>query len=44
MNKHFDYNSPFDWEEINSCGGFYGDCLEDNGILEETGLDLEFVD
>lgn len=26
-----------------SCWGFYGDCLEDNGILDNLG-DLEFID
>lgn len=30
--------------EIDSCGGFYGDCIEDNGILDEISRDLEFVD
>ena len=30
-------------EEDDSCWGFYGDCLEENGILDNLG-DLEFVD
>lgn len=30
-------------EVDDSCWGFYGDCLEDNGILDNLG-DLEFVD
>lgn len=33
-----------DYEEVESCGGFYGDCLEDNGILDEIGSDLQFVE
>lgn len=33
-----------DYEEVNSCGGFYGDTLEDNGILDEIGSDLQFVE
>jgi hypothetical protein len=24
-----------DWHEVDSCSGYMGDCLEDNGILEE---------
>ena len=30
-------------EEVDSCWGFYGDCLEDNGIGDECS-NLEFVD
>ena len=30
-------------EEVDSCWGFYGDCLEDNGILDYIN-DLEFVE
>lgn len=33
-----------DYEEVDSCGGFYGDTLEDNGILDEIGSDLQFVE
>jgi hypothetical protein len=32
-----------DEEEVDSCWGFYGDCLEENGVLDELG-DLEFVE
>lgn len=32
-----------DYEETDSCSGFFGDCLEDNGILDYLG-DLEFVE
>lgn len=31
-----------EWEEIDSCGGFYGDCLEENGIF--NSMNLVFVD
>lgn len=31
-----------DEDEIDSCWGFYGDCLEDNGILDNLGKDLKF--
>lgn len=31
-------------EEVDSCWGFYGDCLEDNGILDQIGSDLKFVE
>ena len=31
-------------EEEDSCGGFYGDCLEDNGILDEIASDIKFID
>ena len=30
-------------EEEDSCCGFYGDCIEDNGILDYLG-DLEFAE
>jgi hypothetical protein len=30
-------------EEDDSCWGFYGDCLEENGILDNIGK-LEFVE
>lgn len=32
-----------DYEETDSCCGFYGDCLEDNGMLDYIG-DLEFIE
>ena len=32
-----------DEEEVDSCWGFYGDCLEENGILDNIGTDLQFV-
>ena len=32
------------WEEEDSCGGFYGDFLEDNGILDEIASDIKFID
>lgn len=32
------------WEEVDSCWGFYGDCLEDNGLLDNIGSDLKFVE
>lgn len=32
-----------DYEETDSCSGFYGDCLEENGMLDYFG-DLEFVE
>lgn len=31
-------------EEVDSCWGFYGDCLEDNGILGNISSDLVFVE
>ena len=31
-----------DEDDIDSCWGFYGDCLEDNGILDNLGKDLKF--
>ena len=30
-------------EEVDSCWGFYGNCLEDNGILDDLG-DLKFAE
>ena len=30
-------------EDVDGCWGFYGDCLEDNGIIDYLG-DLEFVE
>jgi hypothetical protein len=33
-----------DTEEVDSCGGFYGDCLEENGILGNIGSDIKFVE
>ena len=33
-----------DEEELDSCWGFYGDCLEENGILDDIGTDLQFVE
>lgn len=33
-----------DEEEVDSCWGFYGDCLEENGILDNIGTDLQFVE
>ena len=30
--------------EEDSCWGFYGDCLEDNGILDHIGADLKFIE
>ena len=31
-------------EEDDSCWGFYGDCIEENGILDYLGNGLEFVE
>lgn len=33
-----------DYEEVDSCCGFYGDCLEENGILDNISGDLKFVE
>lgn len=33
-----------DEEEIDSCGGFYGDCLEENGVLDCLPSDIKFVE
>lgn len=33
-----------DEEFIDGCWGFYGDCLEENGILDNLDSDLEFVE
>jgi hypothetical protein len=31
-------------EEVDSCWGFYGDCIEENGILDYISSDLKFVE
>lgn len=31
-----------EWEEVDSCWGFYGSCLEENGILDNISADLKF--
>ena len=31
-------------KEVDSCWGYYGDCLEENGILDDIGTDLQFVE
>lgn len=31
-------------EEIDSCGGFYGDCLEENGILDNIDENIKFLE
>lgn len=31
-------------EDVNSCWGFYGDCLEENGILDNLSRDFEFIE
>lgn len=33
-----------DYEEVDSCCGFYGDCLEENGILDNISADLKFIE
>ena len=33
-----------DEDEIDSCGGFYGDCLEDNGILDNLPSGIKFIE
>ena len=33
-----------DEKEVDSCWGHYGDCLEENGILDNIGTDLRFVE
>lgn len=33
-----------DEEEIDSCCGFYGDCLEENGILDYVPNDIKFME
>ena len=30
-------------KEVDSCGGFYGDCLEENGILDNLPRGIKFV-
>lgn len=37
-------NEYEDEEEIDSCWGFYGDCLEENGIIDNLSSDLKFVE
>ena len=32
-----------EWEYKENCGGYYGDCLEENGIIDEV-YNLEFVE
>jgi hypothetical protein len=32
-----------DMEDIDSCGGFYGDCLEENGIIDSLPSGIKFV-
>lgn len=31
-------------ERVDACGGFFGDCLEENGILGNIGSDIKFVE
>lgn len=31
-------------EEVDSCWGFYGDCLEENGMLDDLGSSLKFME
>lgn len=31
-------------EEVDSCYGFYGDCLEENGILDNISSDLKIIE
>lgn len=31
-------------EEVDSCWGFYGDCLEDNGILDNISANIKFAE
>ena len=33
-----------EWIEEDSCWGFYGDCLEENGILDYIPNKIVFVD
>ena len=33
-----------DEEDVDDCWGFYGDCLEENGILDSIDSDLQFVE
>lgn len=33
-----------DYEEVDFCCGFYGAYLEDNGILDQIGSDLKFIE
>lgn len=36
-------NEYDDYEEVDSCCGFYGDCIEENGILDNIG-NLKFIE
>jgi hypothetical protein len=36
-------NTYTEYEEEDSCWGYYGDCLEENGIIDNVG-DLEFIE
>ena len=36
-------NSYDDYEEIDTCCGFYGCCLEENGILDSLGCGVKFI-
>lgn len=36
-------NTYTEWEDVEGCGGYYGDCLEENGIRDEV-YHLEFVE
>ena len=31
-----------EYEDVDSCGGFYGDCLEENGISDSIGHKIKF--
>lgn len=33
-----------EYEEVDSCGGFYGYCLEENGILSNLSDDIKFME
>jgi len=43
-NEIIDVDEYDDWEEVDSCCGFYGSCLEENGILDSISADLKFVE
>ena len=43
-NEIIDVDEYDDYEEVDSCCGFYGDCLETNGILDNISSDLKFVE
>lgn len=34
----------YDMEYIDGCAGFYGDCLEDNGMLDNLPVGIKFVE